>query len=435
MRRDVERLETGGDDDRADLDLLELLLLGEVDGLLFAAGFDARLLALVGQDAALEIEADLRVDQHHLGRGLGERDVDRLALAEALVEFVGELGLLVDAVGDALLAAGAEVLVDVPGLALDGDGVVADVAVHLHDLGIAPQRDVLVRADLGHLRGEDAGGAIQRREGLVELRHVPADGGLALDEVNLLAGVGQGQRGVDAGDAAADHEDVGMDGNFFHLQGLVVRHALDGGAGQGLGLGGGLRAVGVHPRVVLADVDHVEEERIQPAGRDRVAEGAFVEQGRAGGDDDPVQVELLDVLLDELLARIGAHVLVVAGQDHAGKLLDVFRDRRAVDHAGDVVPAMADVETDAHVCFSGVHGTRSQFEGVQAARVWGRGQPQRGEAALEAEGGFRQAEGQADQLGEIDHRQLSRGPTGMLFSWFAGSGMVSWPHRPAILSR
>ena len=95
---DIERLEPGGDDDRAHLDLPELLLLLEVDRLLLAAGLHAGLLALVRQDAALEIQADFRIDQHHLGRGLGERNVNRLALAEALVEFVRELRLLVDAV-------------------------------------------------------------------------------------------------------------------------------------------------------------------------------------------------------------------------------------------------------------------------------------------------------------------------------------------------
>ena len=217
-----------------------------------------------------------------------------------------------------------------------------------------------MRADLGHLRRQDARRAVQRREGLVELGHVPADRGLALDQVDLLAGVGQGQRRVDAGDAAADHEDVGMDGNFLHLERPVVRHALDGGAGQRHGLGRGRRAVGVHPRVVLADVHHVEKEGIQPAGGDGVAEGVLVEQRRTRGHDHPVEVELLDVLLDELLARVRAHVLVVPGQHHAGQLLDVLRDRRAVHHAGDVVPAVADVEAGAHVSIvRGVHGTRS----------------------------------------------------------------------------
>ena len=67
----------------------------------------------------LKFEADFRVDEHHLRRGLREGDIDRLALAQALVELVGELRLLIDAVGDALLAAGAEVFVDVARLAFD----------------------------------------------------------------------------------------------------------------------------------------------------------------------------------------------------------------------------------------------------------------------------------------------------------------------------
>ena len=172
-------------------------------------------------DAAFEVQADLRVDQHHLRRGLRERDIDRLALAQALVELVGNFGSLIDAVGDALLAAGAEVLVDVARLALHRDRVVAHVAVHLGHLRVAPERDVRVRADRGHLGRQNAGRAVQRREGLVELGHVAADGRLALDEVDLLAGVGQRHGGVDAGDAAADHQHVGVDGHLLHFERLV----------------------------------------------------------------------------------------------------------------------------------------------------------------------------------------------------------------------
>jgi hypothetical protein len=275
-------------------------------------------------DAALEVEADFGIDQHHLGRGLRERDIDRLALAEALVELVGELRLLIDAVGDAFLAAGAEVLVDVARLALDGDGEVADVAVHLGDFGVAPERDVLVRADLGHLRRQDAGGAVERGERLVELRHVAADGGLALDQEDLLAGVGQGHGGVDAGDAAADDQHVGMDRHSLDFERLVIGHAFDGGAREGLGLLGGFLAVGVHPRVVLADVDHVEEERIQPAGLRGGAESVLVQQRRTGGNDHAVELELADVLLDELLARVRAHVFVVPREGNAGSFSTYF---------------------------------------------------------------------------------------------------------------
>ena len=135
---DVERLKPGRNDDRAHLDFLELLLLLEVDRLLLSTGFHAGFLAFVRQDTALEIQADFRIDQHCLGRGLRKGNVHRLALAETFVELVAELRLLIDAIGDAFLAAGAKVFVDVPGFAPDGGGVVADVAVNFHDLGITP---------------------------------------------------------------------------------------------------------------------------------------------------------------------------------------------------------------------------------------------------------------------------------------------------------
>src|ERR1019366_9063450 len=127
----IKGLEPGGYNNRADLDFLDLLRLLEVNGLLLSASLDAGLLALVGERPALKVKADLRIDQHNLGCGLREGDIDRFALAKALVEFVQELRLLINAVGDALLAAGAEVLIDVAGLPPDCHRKVADVAVHL----------------------------------------------------------------------------------------------------------------------------------------------------------------------------------------------------------------------------------------------------------------------------------------------------------------
>jgi hypothetical protein len=54
-------------------------------------------------------------------------------------------------------------------------------------------------------RRENAGRAVHGGEGLVELGHVAADGSVALDENHFLAGVGQRQGGVDAGDGPAHH--------------------------------------------------------------------------------------------------------------------------------------------------------------------------------------------------------------------------------------
>ena len=80
---------------------------------------------------------------------------------------------------------------------------------------------------------------------LSNLRHVAADGRLALDQVDLLAGVGQRQRGVDAGDAAADHQHVGWIGTLLRLQRLVAGHAPHRGAHQVLRLLGGACALSV----------------------------------------------------------------------------------------------------------------------------------------------------------------------------------------------
>ena len=90
-------------------------------------------------------------------------------------------------------------------------GEVADVAVDLLDLAVGQQRDVLVVARGEHLGRQDAGRAVERGEGLVELRHVAAEGRLALDQVDVIARVGDLQRGLDAGDAAAHDQDVGVD--------------------------------------------------------------------------------------------------------------------------------------------------------------------------------------------------------------------------------
>jgi hypothetical protein len=53
---------------------------------------------------------------------------------------------------------------------------------------------------------DDAGGAIAGRKRLVQMRHHAADGGVALDEIDLEAAVGQVEGGLDAGNAAARHQ-------------------------------------------------------------------------------------------------------------------------------------------------------------------------------------------------------------------------------------
>ena len=127
---------------------------------------------------------------------------------------------------------------------------------------------------------------------------------------------------------------------------LVPGHAADGRGQVGLGLLQGLLLVLGDPGDLLADVGHLHQEAVQAGVLGGAAEGGLVQVRRAGGHHDPVQVELDDVAFDQFLAGIGAHVLVVPGEGHAGQALGELRQRLHVDHAGDVAAAVADVDSD-----------------------------------------------------------------------------------------
>ena len=344
LAADVVELEAGGDDDGADRLDDQLVLLLVVDG----AGA-ADLLADAAL-AALEPGAVLPVDHRRVGDRLGKGDVDGRAHAEVAVEGVGDL--LLRALGAADAAAGAFVLVHRAGLLAHRHLEVADVPLDVLHLGVGVEGDVGVVGDVDHLRRHDALGAVEGREGLGEHRHVPAQGGLALHQHHLVAGVGDVEGRLDAGDAAADDQrPLGhRDGDVGELVGLLHPrhhhlHDVDG-------LGRRLGAVLVHPGAVLADVGHLAQVGVEPRGLGGVAEGLLVHARRAGGHHDPVEPVFGDRLLEQALPGVGAHVLVVGGEGDAGQLGGGRRHLFHIDGAGDVLPAVTDKNTDSgHIVF------------------------------------------------------------------------------------
>ena len=337
----VEQVVARGDDDIPHLEGDDLILLLEVDGL--GGTEDLAGLAL----APLEVGAVLGVDDRIFGHGLGEGAVDDLAIAHARLEF--GVDDLARAFFDADAAAGAQVLVHVAGLLAHGDGEIADVTLHALHLAVCQQGDVLVLAHIHHLGREDAGGAVQGGEGLVQLGHMPANGGAALHQINVIARVGQLQRRGDAGDAAPHHQRIGIDVHRDGFQGCVVLHPVDRALDQGLGLVGRRGLVVGGPGVVLPDVGHLEEIRVQSRVLAGSAEGLLVHQGGTGRHHDAVQVLFLDIVLDQVLAQAGAHKLVIPGHDHAFLLARPARDLLHIHRACDIRAAVADVNADADV--------------------------------------------------------------------------------------
>ncbi len=168
-----EDVEPGGDHHGAELLLDDLFLLLVVDGVGGADPLAHPALAL-GEPAAV-----VDLDGSPLGHRLRERDVDGLGRLQPHVELVGGFGR---AFLHADLAADALGPVDHGGLLADVHGEVAHVALDLVHLAVGHELDVLVLGAVDHARREDARGAVDSGESLVELGHVPTDGGLLLDD-------------------------------------------------------------------------------------------------------------------------------------------------------------------------------------------------------------------------------------------------------------
>jgi len=71
--------------------------------------------------------------------------------------------------------------------------------------------------------------------------------------------------------------------------------------------------------------------------------------GEQAATDHAVDAQFSDVVLDEHLARVRAHVLVLARHGYAGQRRRELDDLRNVDLAGDVAAAVADVDADLQI--------------------------------------------------------------------------------------
>ena len=278
---------------------------------------------------------DFFVDQEGVGDRLREGDVDRLPHADPGVELARHEGRADLGAG---VAGDAGDLVDPARVLPHRDLVVPGRTAHALDLGVGPQGDVLVLAHRNHLRRQDAGGAVEGREGLVEHGHLPADGAELLDEVDLLPGARDFQGGLDAADAAADDKRVGMDGLVLGRCRQPVRNPVDRAVQHGLG------ALGRTRRARTVSDERCENDFFRILAREghRARERRLVVAGGIGGDDDPVEIFLPDLFAEGHRIKIRV-VADDVDQDNAGELLGVFRNGLQVDAVGGADPCLADV--------------------------------------------------------------------------------------------
>src|SRR5208283_962289 len=88
-----------------------------------------------------------------------------------------------------------------------------------------------------------------------------------------------------------------------------------------------------------------------------LAKRHLVQVRRAGSDHHAVEIEMFHVLDDQVLSRIGAHILVLPRHGHTGELARALHDGLYIDLSRDVGPTVADVNTDFRSVFSvAIHG-------------------------------------------------------------------------------
>ena len=179
--------------------------------------------------------------------------------------------------------------------------------------------------------------------------HAPQHRG-ALHQGDGNPGVGDVQGGPEARRAPADHQGGPGQGHPALGQGNRIPHLGQPHADQLQGLHQGrVRFPGVHPGAVLPEVDDFQEIGVDAVFGQQVPKGGLVELGGAGRHHQAVQAELLDILGDILLARLGAGVEMIPAHRHPRQTPGRVRQGHRADDPGDIVAAVADVEADVEV--------------------------------------------------------------------------------------
>ena len=330
----INGIETGGRHNGTVFLLNQLILLCIVDGSGRAhPGTNTTL-------AFLQHIAVVRVDGCHLGHGLGKGNVNGPAGIQPQIEFVRNLFL-----GTLLgtqAAAGAFGCIYKTSLLADGHLEIAHKSLHRRHLRVGVDVDFLILGTVHHLWCQNAGSAVQGWEGLINLGHLAANGGLLFHNVHLKACIRNIQCGLDSGNAAADDQRTLFHRTGSGLQGRIQHNLCNGSSAQDDGLFRSLRFILMNPRALLSDVGNLYHIGIQASLFTGFAEGVFVHSGRTGTHHNTSKTKLTHLLLNQILAGLGAHILIICGEHNAGFLAECLRNRLHVHRCCNVTAAPAD---------------------------------------------------------------------------------------------
>jgi len=106
---------------------------------------------------------------------------------------------------------------------------------------------------------------IQPLQGVIELPVIASQNRLLFHDIGLKALIGQGEGGRNSRQASADDESGMIDRQLSRFQRFEELRLGDGHPHEILGLfRGRIRLVHMHPRVLIANVGHLEKVPIEP---------------------------------------------------------------------------------------------------------------------------------------------------------------------------
>ncbi|CDC70437.1 unknown [Candidatus Colimorpha enterica] len=265
---ELYRVEAGRNNDRAVFFLNKGVLLFVIDSSRSAY------LCADSALAVLQHVAVIGIDDRNLRHCLGKRNIDRAAVVKPEVESVRHL--LLRALFGAGSASGTFKLVNKSCFSLYRDREVSDKSLNRRNLAVRIYLYLLVLRAVDHFRGQNAGCAVERREGLVKLSHLSADCRLFFDDIDLKSRVGNVKRRLDTGDTSADNKRTLHDRAFAGGEGGIEADLCNGGASEDYCLLGCRLHVLMYPRVLLSDVRDLDHVGVEACGSGSLSEGRLM---------------------------------------------------------------------------------------------------------------------------------------------------------------
>ncbi len=156
------------------------------------------------------------------------------------------------------------------------------------------------------------------------------------------------QGGGHSGNAAADDQDILVDGETVIFEWMGLGHRAHSHAHQILGFLRGLfRQMGMDPGRLIANIGNLDQVFVQSGLADGFLKLGLMGPGRTAADDHPVQSVVNDALLNLLDGLAAAAMSFGLGDNNIGQGFRIVDNLGDIDDTADIITTIADKDSDS----------------------------------------------------------------------------------------